>query len=48
MLIQIIGILLLVIFSYLIVKRFSKSETLIYEEEMSKEELEIIDESIDD
>jgi flagellar biogenesis protein FliO len=48
MLIQIIGILLLVIFSYLVVKRFSKNESLVYEEEMSKEELEIIDKSIDD
>ena len=48
MLVQIIGILVLVIFSYFLVKIFSKKDTLVYEEDMTKEELEIIDDSIDD
>ena len=48
MLVEIIGILVLVIFSYFLVKRFSKKDTLVYEEDMTKEELEIIDDSIDD
>ena len=48
MLVQIIGILVLVIFSYFLVKRFSKKDTLVFEEDMTKEELEVIDESIDD
>ncbi len=48
MLVQIIGILVLVIFSYFLVKRFSKNDTLVFEEDMTKEELEVIDESIDD
>ena len=47
MLIQIIGILLLVIFSYIIVKRFSKSETLVYEDEMSEDQLKELDEELD-
>ena len=48
MLVQIIVILVLVIFSYFLVKRFSKKDTLVFEEDMTKEELEVIDESIDD
>ena len=60
MLIQIIGIVVLVIISYLIVKRLSNTEkplpsetesleeNLVFEEEMSEDELNEIDESIND
>lgn len=58
--IQIIGIVVLVIISYLIVKRLSNTEktlpsetesleeNLVFEEEMSEDELNAIDESIND
>jgi hypothetical protein len=60
MLIQIIGIAALVIVSYLIVRRLSNNDkaltvesdvednSLIYEEEMSKDELHELDKSIDE
>lgn len=60
MLIQIIGIAALVIVSYLIVKRLSNNDkaltveadvednSLIYEEEMSEDELNELDKSIDE
>lgn len=60
MLIQIIGIAALVIVSYLIVKRLSNNDkaltveadvednSLIYEEEMSEDELHELDKSIDE
>ena len=60
MLIQIIGIAALVIVSYLLVKKLSNNDTalpseteveensLIFEEEMSKDELSELDKSIDE